>query len=155
MSVYTKKTLESGQVQYRKDGKLISNEERDQLDPKLLERLNIAPEGTKVPESADVTATEDNTAEEPKAPAEELVEIHLERNHMVNGKVYRGGYDTEVDPETGDVVSEEPIKIKVTKEMAEELKRNDRVHSTYEKNLMRGQNLARTAPQVKDVKDSY
>ena len=154
MSVYTKKTLESGQVQYRKDGKLISNEERDGLDPKLLARLDTAPEGTKVPESDEVIATDDNTAPAPETK-EKLVEIHLERNHMVNGKVYLGGYDVEIDPETREVVAETPIKIKVTEDMAEELLRNDRNNTTYEKNLMRGQNLARVAPQVKDVKSSY
>lgn len=156
MSYFTKKTLESGQIQYRKDGKLITNEERDKLDPKLLERLDIAAEGTKVPEDAGVTATPENTATTPTdVKDEDLVEIHLETNHMINGKVYLGGYEQEIDEETKEVLSESPIKIKVDKDMAEELLRNDRVYTTYEKNLMRGQNLARTAPRVQDVKSSY
>lgn len=150
MAVFTKKTLESGQVQYRKDGNLVKKAE---IDEKLLAKLNVAPEGTPVPESDEVQPTEDNgLAETPNVAPEKLVTIHLERNHMVNGKVYAGGYNVEVDPETKEVISEEPIEIQVTKDMAEELKRNDREHTKYERNLMRGQNMARVAPQVKDVK---
>ena len=153
MSVFTKKTLETGQVQYRKDGKLISNEERAKLDPALLEKLDIAPEGTKVPESDEVVATEENIAPEATQAdtTEQVVEIHLERNLMINGKVYRGGYETELDDD-GEVISEEPIKIRVAKSIADDLTRMDREHTTYERNLMRGQNKARHVPQVKDVR---
>ena len=150
MAYFTKKTTSAGQVQYRKDGNLVSVET---VDEKMLAKLNVAPEGTKVPEDDQVQPTPENgVAKTPNVPAEQLVEIHLERNHMVNGKVYLGGYNTTVDPETNEVLEEDPIKIKVTKEMATELQRNDRRHTTYEKNLMRGQNLARVAPQVKEVK---
>lgn len=148
MSNFTKKTTESGQVQYRKDGKLVA---KDSIDEKTLAKLDVAPEGTVVPDTDEVVANPDNTAPEPTA-SKDTVEIHLERNHMVNGKVYRGGYDVEQDPETKEVLSETPIKITVTKDMAEELQRNDRLHTTYERNLMRGQNKARVAPQVKDVR---
>lgn len=146
--VFTKKTTATGQVQYRKDGALVA---KDTIDEALLARLDIAAEGTPVPESAEVEETEDNKAPAPAA-GKKLKKIHLERNHMVNGKVYRGGYEVETDPETNEVVSEVPIEIEIDEELAEELLRNDRNHTTYEKNLLRGQNRARVAPQVKDVK---
>lgn len=185
--VYTKKTASNGQVQYRKDGDLVA---KAKIPEDVLAKLNIAAEGTEVPESADVVATDDNIATPPVTPGngddkgegqgdgdndskpsdssnddakpepkqgkgkqqKKLVKIHLERNHMINGKVYLGGYNTEYDEETGEVVEETPIEIEVDEDMAEELKRNDRNHTTYERNLHRGQNKARTAPQVKDVK---
>lgn len=166
--MYTKKTAENNQVQYRKDGNLVA---KASIPDDVLQKLSIAPEGTPVPESADVVATPENTAVDPVGSAdsgavgsapvpesadvsEKRVKIHLERNIMVNGKVYLGGYDTEVNEETGDVLSETPIEIEVTQEMAEELKRIDRDHTTYERNLIRGQNRAKTAPQVKEVRAS-
>lgn len=150
MAVFTKKKLETGQTQYRKDGNLVKKAD---IDEKILAKLDIVGDGVPVSDSDEVVPTNDNpVAETPKVAPEKLVTIHLERNHMVNGKVYLGGYNVEVDPETKEVISEEPIEIKVTKEMSEELRRNDRLHSNYERNLMRGQNMARVAPQVKDVK---
>lgn len=159
--VYTKKTLGNGQVQYHKDGNLVA---KATIDENVLARLNASPEGTPVPESAEVVPTDDTevvgpeTTPVPESAGEKpakLVKIHLERNQMVNGKVYLGGYDVETDEETGDVLSETPIEIEVTEEMAEELKRNDRNHTTYERNLLRGNNRAKTAPQVKDVREAF
>lgn len=149
--VYTKKTTTTGQVQYRKDGNLVK---KDELDEVLLARIDAAPEGTEVPESAEVEATDDNVAPAPEK-GEKTEKIHLERNIMINGKVYRGGYEREYDEVTGELVAETPVEIDVPADISEDLKRIDRENTTYERNLLRGQNLANNAPQVKDVKEHY
>lgn len=129
MAEFTKKTLESGAVQYRNatENKIVS---KDSLSELLLAKLDAAPEGTKVPEDANITENE-GTKEPEIKDGHKKVTITLEHPILVNDVVYKAG------------------EIEVDEEVAEDLVRIDREHSEYETNLLRSQNLAKEAPQIR------
>ena len=135
MAVFTKKTAANGQVQYRKDGALVS---LDTIDEAVLAKLDSVAEGTPVPEDSEI-----DTDVVPEAPAPEstddTVRIHLAHTVCVNGKAYRGG--VEIDEESGE---KRDVYITVEKDVAEDLKRIDDANTECEQNLFRDKATTRS-----------
>lgn len=128
MAVFTKKTDDNGVVRYRNvtENKPVA---KDKLSAELLARLDIAPEGTEVPESPDIDETVNEVA---KAPTKGKVrKINLLHPILVNGKVYQRG------------------DITVPEEMADDLLRIDEENTQYEANLMKDQGKALMAGEVR------
>ena len=138
MAVYTKNVTKAGVAQYRLDGKLVAKEDIPSL---VLDKLEIAPEGTNVPADDSIDTDAVPVAEVPENVT--TVSIHLEHTLCVNGKAYRGGTELNEDGE------EEDVYIDVPADQAEDLKRIDKANSRYEKNLHRGQDLSRKAAGVR------
>lgn len=126
MKVYTRKANSKGTMVYRNvtENKPVS---KDRLSAELLARLDVAPEGTHVPESADLA---DNAGEAPTAPAEgeKTMTLEIDRNILINGKVYPGGKEITV-----------PYDIGV------DLKRMNKEHTAYELSLVKKHDYSRTS----------
>lgn len=128
MAVFTKKTAANGQVQYRKDGTLVSP---DAIDELVLAKLDSVSEGTPVPEDGEIDTDVVPEAPAPE-PTDDTVRIHLGHTICVNGKAYRGG--VEIDEESGE---KRDVYITVEKDVAEDLKRIDDANTECEQNLFR------------------
>ncbi len=126
MAVFTKKTAANGQVQYRKDGTLVSP---DAIDELVLAKLDSVAEGTPVPEDGEIDTDVVPEAPTPE-PTDDTVRIHLAHTICVNGKAYRGG--VEIDEESGE---KRDVYITVEKDVAEDLKRIDDANTECEQNL--------------------
>lgn len=129
MSEFTKKTTASGAIQYRNatENKIVS---KDKLSPELLARLDVAPEGTKVAETADIVPTAGTTEGSSVVPTAgvETREIVLTHPILVNGKVYKAN---------------EPYVLPVA--TAEDYLRIDREHTEYEASLVRSRDYSEKA----------
>lgn len=128
-NVYTRKTTTSGAIQYRNvtENKIVS---KDTLDPALLARIDAAPEGTHVGESAEIVESAGEAYEVEEGVKTRTIE--LAHPLLVNGKVFKGG---------------EPIE--VPEDQADDLLRMDREHSAYEANLIRGNDRSRKAASIR------
>ena len=136
MAEFTKKTLEDGKVVYHNetDNKDVK---KSSLSDELIARLDVAEEGTKVPESADIDEKANPAAKSVKKTSKTET-VNLAHPLLINGKVYRANEDIEVPAD-----------------VAKDLKRMDKEHGQYEQDLLRSQNKAREASQVKpsDVRE--
>jgi hypothetical protein len=133
--VYKRKVKTNGNTIYRNvtENKQVSKES---LSPELLAKLDQLPEGTPVPESAEL---DENAGDQPEAPAEgeKTMTLELERNILINGKVYPGNKEITV-----------PYDIGV------DLKRINKEHTAYENGLVRKHDYSRKAEvRPQDVQD--
>lgn len=135
MAEFTKKTQSDGKVQYRNatENKIVG---KDTLDELLLAKLDAAPEGTKVPENADL---DDSNAEAPAVPAgEKTRKITLRVPLMINGKVFPGGKE-----------------IEVSETQYDDLDRMQHEYGEYEANLIRQRTFDKNGePRPQDVQSN-
>ncbi len=141
MASFTKKTNSNGTPVYRNvsENKPVKAEN---IPEKVLEKLDIVPEGTEVPENDEIDTTKVPVADEP-AQSEDTERIHLDNTLCVNGRAYRGGAELDENGEAQD------IYITVPKDMVKDLKRMDKEYKQYEKDLHRGQDFSLKAASVK------
>jgi len=124
--VFTRKTNAKGTVVYRNVSENKQVKEED-VPAHVLATLKEMPEGTKVPESAELA---DNAGQAPVAPQKGVATrtIEIDRNILINGVVYRGNQE-----------------ITVPEEVAVELLRMNKEHNQYERNLVKKQDFSRQA----------
>jgi hypothetical protein len=129
MANYTKNTNEeTNEVVYKLGTKNVSKEE---IPEEILEKLEIASEGTKVPENSDVQAS-GNEAKDEK-PSEKTKTIKLRRPICINGQVY---------------VNKRSIT--VPKAVAEDLQRIDDEIDEQERNLIKSEDRTRRNSDVRE-----